>query len=158
MSSTENWGVPARLSSLLDRLPEHEPDPALWTRIQSVQAGRQRLRRRRRRAWLGGGLAAAAVLCIAVFSRYPLSAGQADDLASWREHSQSLEAQWHGMTGSPVDPRSRAELRLIDSELQSAYDRGATDSELIPLWKMRSAALQELIRHDSDRVQAVTRI
>ncbi|HMM67906.1 MAG TPA: hypothetical protein PKC03_13290 [Dokdonella sp.] len=158
MSSTENRALPPGVAALLDRLPEHEPDPALWTRIQSVRAARQLRSRRQRRGWLGAGLAAAAMLCIAVFSRFPLPAGQADDLASWREHSRLLEAQWHTLPGSPVDPRSRAELRLIDSQLQSAYDRGATDSELIPLWKLRSAALQDLIRHDSDRVQAVTRI
>lgn len=148
----------AEVAALLERLPEHEPDPALWARIQVVRASRQRRRRRQRGAWFGVGLAAAAMLSVVVLSRYPAPAGPSGELASWRENSQSLEAQWRALAGSPVDPRSRAQLRLIDAELQSAYDRGAAESELIPLWKSRSAALQDLIRNDSDRLLAITRI
>lgn len=158
MSNAEAARESAGLAALLGRLPEHEPDPALWARIQAVRAGQRRRRRRQRGAWFGLGLAAAAMLSVVVFSRYPVSDGQAGELASSREHSRSLEAQWRAMAGSPADPRSRAELRLIDAELQSAYDRGAAEEELVPLWKLRIAALQDLIRNDSDRMQAITRI
>lgn len=155
MSTSGNPCMPARLALLLEGLPDFEPDPGLWARIQAARARRQR---RRRNAWLGGGLAAAAVLCVVLLGRDRLPSGSAGDLASWREQAQSLESQWRTMAADALDPRSRAELRLIDAELQSAYDRGAGDDELIPLWKLRSAALQDLIRGDNDRLRAATRI
>jgi hypothetical protein len=62
------------------------------------------------------------------------------------------------MSRSTPDPRLRTELRLIDLELQTAYDRGATANELIPLWKLRNEALRELIDSDGSRMRSVTRI
>lgn len=143
------------VSRLLSALPEHDPDPGLWLRIQSARARRQRLRRR---SWLGAGLAAAAVLVVAVLARAPSTPPSASDVASWRERSHVLEQEWLASSRTAMDPRLRAELRLIDGQLQAAYDRGATDGELVPLWKLRSEALQDLIRSDDASMRAVTRI
>lgn len=138
------------------QLPEFEPDPALWSRIQSARS--QLLRRRQRKRWLAVSLAAAALLCVAIVSRVQLGLSQSEDVAFWQEHSQSLEQEWLAMSRSTPDPRARTELRLIDLELQTAYDRGATEGELIPLWKLRNEALRELIDSNGSRQRSVTRI
>ena len=143
--------------SPLKQLPEFDPDPALWSRIQ---ASRMQLtsRRRLRKRWMAGGLSLAALFCVVAVSRVQLGVSQPDDVAAWQKHSQVLEQEWLTMSRSTPDPRARTELRLIDLELQTAYDRGATSSELIPLWKLRNEALRELIDNDASRVRSITRI
>lgn len=143
--------------SPLQGLPEFDPDPALWSRIQArhVQVID---RRRQRNRWLAAGLSLAALLCVVAISRFQLELPQTDEVAAWQKHSQALEQEWLGMSRSTWDPRARAELRLIDIELQTAYDRGAAASELIPLWKLRNEALQDLIDSDVGRMRSITRI
>ncbi|MGB0132880.1 hypothetical protein, partial [Dokdonella sp.] len=104
------------------------------------------------------GLSAAALLCVVAVSRVQLGVPESDQVATWQSHSQALELEWQRMSRSTPDPRARTELRLIDLELQTAYDRGATADELVPLWKLRSDALRELIENDGSRMRSVTRI
>lgn len=155
--SGNDSGVHVEPMSPLQRLPEFDPDPALWSRILSRRLQMVN-RRQRRNRWLATGLSAAAVLCVVVVSRVQPGLQQADDVAAWQRQSQQLEAEWLTLSRSMPDPRARAELRLIDLELQTAYDRGATASDLIPLWKLRSEALRELIDNDLSRVRSVTRL
>lgn len=144
-------------ASALQDLPEFDPDPALWSRIQTSRS--QLLRRRQHRnRWLAAGLSAAALVCVVSVSRLQLGSPQTDPVAVWQNHSQALEQEWLAMSRSTPDPRARTELRLIDLELQTAYDRGATADELIPLWKLRNDALRELISNDVGRMRSVTRI
>lgn len=144
-------------ASTWEQLPEFEPDPALWSKIQSRRS-QQLARRRQRNRWVASGLAAAALLCVVAVSRVQLGQSQPDQVAIWQGHSQALEQEWLAMSRSTPDPRTRTELRLIDLELQTAYDRGATADELIPLWKLRNEALRELIDNDGSRMRAVTRL
>lgn len=156
MSNTES-----RINTGAERpwqqLPEFEPDPALWSRIQSSRS-QLLVRRRQRNRWVAASLAAAALLCVAVVSSLQFGLPQSEGVAVWQGRSQVLEQEWLAMSRSTPDPRARAELRLIDLELQTAYDRGATADELIPLWKLRSEALRELIDNDGSRMRSVTRI
>lgn len=156
MTSIES-GINPAAAAALQALPEFDPDPALWSRIQASRA--QLLQRRRHRnRWLATGLSAAALVCVVAVSSIQLGLSKADEVAEWQGHSQALEQEWLAMSRSTPDPRLRTELRLIDLELQTAYDRGATANELIPLWKLRNEALRELIDSDGSRMRSVTRI
>ena len=42
---------------------------------------------------------------------------------------------------APPDPPVAAQVRALDHALQVAYDRGASDSEVAPLWEARQALL-----------------
>lgn len=137
------------------RLPEFEPDPALWPRIQ-VARHRQVVRRRWRHA--GGLFALVAALGLS-FTMLPQgksvdSAGE--EMAKLQQRSSTLERDWLASmaesTSARVDPR----LELIDHNLQQAYDDMASPSELIPLWRKRSQAMQEVI--DRGSVRSITRI
>lgn len=140
----------------LEALPEFAPSAALWPRI--CAAHRRRLRAR---SWRRVACAGSAVAALIVATALLMPAETADrngDLATWQVESRALEHQWRNLRPGPAgDPGARADVRLIDRALQSAYDRGADPSELAPLWQQRNAALRGLIANHHDAV-AVTRI
>jgi hypothetical protein len=108
--------------------------------------------------WLAGSLVTAALLFGALVPHSSRLDTSMPKPGEWQARSHALEQEWLASSRESMDPRYRAELRLIDAQLQAAYDRGASPSELAPLWKLRSEALQELVRSDNGRVRAVTRI
>lgn len=141
--------------SRLFQLPEFEPDPALWTRIEAAHQRRSVARRHRRVGWLAGGLAAACVIVTLLpMARDP----SLDNVTVWQQRSQELERQWQSQSRGPLDPRARAQLRLVDLDLQSAYDRGADEVELVPLWKLRNSLLRDLLDNPGQTTRLVTRI
>lgn len=142
----------AGVRGLLARLPEFEPDPRLWSRIVAARQHRQRVRL----GWIATGLAAT-LAAVALLPRFAVDRDAAD-LASWQRQAQALEREWQARSGGEGDARARAQLRLIDGELQAAYDRAATAIELAPLWRQRSEALHDLIDRDEPRMRAVTRL
>ena len=156
MMSRSETNTGGRLAALLGGLPEYDPRPDLWSRIQFVH--QRRKRRRRHGAWMAGMLASAALLLVALVPRSPQVVPVTAEPGDWQARSHALEREWQASSPGFMDPRYRAELRLIDAQLQAAYDRGAKPHELVPLWKLRSEALQELVRSDNGRVRAVTRI
>lgn len=157
MKSSSESDTKLRVAALLRGLPEREPRPDLWSRIQFAHQRRKRLRRRHG-IWLGAMLASAAVLLVVLLPRSSEVDPGAAEPSVWQARSHALEREWLASSRESMDPRYRAELRLIDAQLQAAYDRGANRDELAPLWKLRSEALQELISNDNGRVRAVTRI
>ncbi|MBN8481671.1 MAG: hypothetical protein J0L88_08790 [Xanthomonadales bacterium] len=144
-----------RRRELLSHLPQFDPDPGLWARID---AAHQRQMRERRAAWrwLSAGLAAALVAVVVL----PRGTGQRndEDLASWQRRSQALEREWLARAHAAGDTRLHARLLGIDDRLQAAYDRGAGDAELAPLWKQRIEALDDLIARDDSPMRVVTRL
>lgn len=144
------------VSPLLGRLPEFAADPALWSRIVSA---RQRQVGRRRMLSVGGSLAAAAVFALAVFvlpRPDPIAADTAGGLAAWLQQSQQLEQEWARLEPArDPAPGARSPLRRIDAALQAAYDRGASDEELVPLWEARSQTLRAMIDHRRDAVATI---
>lgn len=143
-----------------EKLPEFAPDPALWPRI--VAARKAQLRRR----WLGrGGLAAiaaavfAAVLLVPQVPQVPVDV---DAIAAGERESRVLEVEWLRVAPA-TRPLPSARLRAIDAALQAAYDRGAPEDEVAPLWQRRNEALRGLIVRAQegvavDAVATVTRI
>lgn len=146
-----------RTRALLLELPQFDPDPQLWSRIAAVHAQRSGRGGRGRLPWIAAGIAAT-LAAVVLLPRLGGDASPLDQVDVWQQQSQSLEQQWQSSARVLADPRRRADLHLIDGELQSAYDRGATASELLPLWRQRNEALKSLINNDPYRAQAVTRI
>jgi hypothetical protein len=144
--------------SLLRPLPEFDPDPGLWDRIQSVNV--HRIRRHRIR--LAGGVGFCSLsLALAWFFLGPFSStfpSRAQTVSVLQERSQELQDQWRSSEQTQFDPAIQARLRWIDRDLQAAYDRGASEVELGSLWAQRSALLQTLVRPGDVRSRAVTRI
>jgi hypothetical protein len=78
-------------------------------------------------------------------------------LAEGQRESQTLEREWQALSPASARPAAGlARLHVIDTALQSAYDRGAQADELQPLWKQRNDALRGLIL--SVRTDTITRI
>lgn len=134
----------------LAALPEFDPPPQLWARIEAEH------RRRRQHArvlrW-GGGLAAmlalAAVIALAPRPQIDI----ANPLAQLERRSHELEQAYAGLsqTASPLE--NEAELRAVEVALQQAYDRGAAVDELLPLWQQRNDVLSNLIALAADGAQ-----
>lgn len=141
------------------KLPEFAPDPALWPRIVAAREAQQRRRR------LGGGLAAIAAAVFAavlLVPRAPPVAVGVDAIAAGERESRVLEGEWLRVAPA-ARPLPSARLRAIDAALQAAYDRGAPEDEVAPLWQRRNEALRGLIVRAqegvaADAVATVTRI
>lgn len=135
---------------LAARLPAsaavHALPADLWPRIAAAHAVRRRQRRWQRLAAVGGGVALVAMLALAPAGWQRHAAPPAID---WQARAQALELQLDAMP-TPVasDPMARlaeSELGRLDSNLQSAYDRGAVPRDLAPLWQRRSELLDALL-------------
>lgn len=137
-------------------LPEFDPPPQLWARIEAAHA--RRLRQRRVTRW---SAAAAVVLgiagLVAVTPPPPPPSARPSALVQLERQSQELEQVYAGLA-QPFSPlESEVELHAIETALQQAYDRGAAAEELAPLWQQRNAVLSSLIALSADGAQ-LTRI
>lgn len=127
----------------LPALPEFDPAPDLWTRIEHRHA------RRRRARWAGGvGVAAALLLAVAAV-RIPGSVADVDPLVQQRLETLQLEQDWQALVHDG-SASGFAQLRPLDVALQQAYDRHADGDELSQLWTQRNQRLRELIRSHQD--------
>lgn len=137
-------------------LPEFDPPPQLWARIEAAH-----VRRRQQRRLAGWSAAAALVLAVAglvavVAPPAPVPA-RPSALLQLERQSQELEQVYAGLA-QPFSPlESEVELHAIETALQQAYDRGAAAEELAPLWEQRNAVLSSLIALSADGAQ-LTRI
>lgn len=138
------------------QLPEFDPDPALWGRIQT-RGRRQRRWRRIRLGALTGTLASLLLVLALVHPVAPWQSTAAPDLASRQATSRQLQERLAAVSGAADDFRALSDLRLIDARLQAAYDRNATDDELAALWILRNDALRTL-GMDAGTSRSVTRI
>jgi hypothetical protein len=129
----------------LRALPQFEAPAALWLRIEAQR------RARRRRGWLVGVGVAASLLMAALLLRHESAAPQTSDtLAALVARVQALELQAARTRGdvaalAPAALSAEAELARVDAELQQAYNRGATASELERLWRTRAELLDTLV-------------
>ncbi|UXI68417.1 hypothetical protein [Tahibacter amnicola] len=125
----------------LGALPEFDPPPDLWTKIQAERT--RRIRRRGQWRW-GSGIAAALVLGVAGWVGLPAGPGN-DPLVLLEQESHQLELAYAALDHSGLPLESAAELRAVEQALQQAYDRGAGHAELTPLWRQRNEVLSSLI-------------
>lgn len=145
-----------------NQLPYFEADAALWPRI--VAAQQQRVSRKRWQLGAFGAAAAAAVFAVVLVGplHRPLDAGDGGFAIAAQRESQSLESEWLRLTAAGNAASGTSRVRVIDAELQAAYDRGANKDELAPLWQQRNDALRGLIAGmqagATNRVASITRI
>lgn len=139
----------------LAALPEFDPPPQLWARIEAAH-----LRRRQRRRLVQWGAGMAAVLTFAALATLLPSAPtlpvNGSPLAQLQRQSHELEQRYAGLDGTLADD-GETELRAAELALQRAYDRGAPAEELLPLWQQRNEVLSSLIAVAADGAQ-LTRI
>lgn len=134
----------------LAALPEFDPPPQLWARIEAEH--RRRRQRSRTLRW-GGGLAAMLALAavIALAPRPQIAA--VTPLAQLERRSHELEQAYAGYSRTASAMDNEAELRSVELALQQAYDRGASADELLPLWRQRNDVLSNLIVLAADGTQ-----
>lgn len=128
----------------LPTLPEFEPAPDLWSRIERRHVRRQR----QRRLVAACGMAAVVVAAVAVFS-FHFPTPEIDALSEQRRETFRLEQDWRALGAETADS-GYARLWPVDVALQRAYDRRADGSELDRLWSERNQMLRDLIQSRRD--------
>lgn len=104
----------------LQRAPTLAPPEALWTRLHD---GQRRAIRRRRFA-VG---ATASALSLLLVTAVP-----------WLSLPPQAETHPVPQASAAMDD-AREQIATLDRALQTAYDRGASDQEVAPMWAMRHA-------------------
>lgn len=118
-----------RIKRRLVSMPPVPPAPQLWPRLQ--QARQRRVDRFKNTV----GAAAVLLLCVALV---PLLGD------SGRPPAPAPLANSSGAPTAPqatLDQDTLEQIRALDRALQTAYDEGASDDEVEPLWKARQALL-----------------
>lgn len=120
---------PDRVRERFDALPDIPLPESLWQRVDARR--RQKVLRRK----LGMGVATLAlvgVLAISLPSRMfnGANADSSDEIAAVEPVSTQRDIQ--------------ADVQAIDHALQAAYDRGASDAEIAPMWVARDALLASI--------------
>ena len=131
------------------------PSADLWQRIATAHVARKRRRAIQRVAGAGG----AAVLVIAMVTAGVIKLREPASV-DWQARAQALELQLNdalAQRDQPMSGDTEEELERVDLALQSAYDRGANKTELVPLWKQRSELLSLLLTVRQQQL-ALTRI
>ena len=139
----------------LAALPEFDPPPQLWARIEAEH--RRRSQRRRIVRWGAGIAAAFALAAVLLMSPQPQVRPGGSALALLEHRSHELEQRYAGLSQIASPLENEAELRAVELALQEAYDRGAAAEELMPLWQQRNDVLTSLIALAADGAQ-LTRI
>ena len=113
---------PDPLDRLLANVPEADPPPQLWTRLQAT---RTRQLRRRRTLGIAGTATLAAVFAAGIGLR------------------QQATSPGHGLrTAQAAQTQPDAVLQDIDRQLQLAYARSAPQGDIEALWRLRRAATE----------------
>lgn len=142
----------------VQRLPEFDPDPALWERIRAGNTRRLRRRWIRQAAGLGLGLAIVVLVGLHETRESGQIASDVREMTDGRMHSQRLQDALRSSGTGPIHSSLQSRLRLVDSELQAAYDHGAGETELQSLWALRNQLLETLVDGDGELGHQLTRI
>jgi hypothetical protein len=110
----------------LHDLPKVPLPDALWLRVEA----RRRQKMRRRKLFAGiASLAFVAVMAAPMFVQLLTDAdtGRSEPLVAYQPANGKRDIQ--------------ADLHALDQALQAAYDRGASDAEVAPMWLARETLL-----------------
>jgi hypothetical protein len=137
--------APEALRRRLAAVPAFDPPAWLDARVQATLA---QAPPRRRISWPAAAVAAVLLVAVALAWRAP-EPREASNEAAWLERSRTLESELARLRLASDAPDGafglEAELARIDRALQAAYDRGAPQAELAPLWQQRSDTLDSLV-------------
>lgn len=131
------------MGPLLQRIPDHEPPPRLWTRILETRIEEER---RRRRGAVAAFAAAAAVALLAIVVPLMQAPGDDDVLRTLMARTQLLEERLlaYETRYASLDPllqarlsEHQASLLAVDQALTTAYARGDSGPEVEALWRQR---------------------
>jgi hypothetical protein len=131
------------------------PSADLWQRIATAHVARKRRRAMQRVV----GIGSAAVLVVAMVTVGVITLRE-PPAVDWQARAQALELQLNEALAQrdlPASGDTQEELERVDFALQAAYDRGASKTELVPLWKQRSELLSLLLAARQQQL-ALTRI
>jgi hypothetical protein len=106
--------------------PDVPPADELWSRLLA-----ERARRARRNRAIAGVSASAMALFLMVFIARPSLVGP-------------YEAGMVAMDSQNPPADLQADVRALDRALQAAYNRGASDSEVAPMWETRRALVAKM--------------
>ncbi|HEX7803383.1 MAG TPA: hypothetical protein VF471_11580 [Pseudoxanthomonas sp.] len=109
----------------LNALPEAPLPDALWQRVDR----RRRQKFARRKLGVGAG-----VFALAGVLAFELLLPTAGPDSAEKQQVAAIEPM-------PAQSGAEADIRAIDHALQAAYDRGASDAEVAPIWAARAALL-----------------
>lgn len=118
----------------LAQAPDMSPPASLWPRVREGQ----RKALLRRRVLRGASASAMALLLVALV---PWSSLQVTEPAT-------------GMVAAQGSDDVREQIVSIDRALQAAYDRGASDDEVAPMWDARSVLVARMVPAGAGREDA----
>ena len=128
----------ADIRALLGSLPEPNAPHGLFVRIEKTR------RRRRYVRWAAGATASCALLALLLLPQWGTNGVmEAGDMLA---EEQVVER--------PESNAGDAQLRLIDRQLQAAYERGAPAVQLQVLWQRREAVVITL-QQETDRESTI---
>lgn len=145
-----------RLLQALQQLPEHDAPTHLWSRVLESRLNEER-RRSRRMAMVGGALAAALVLAVALpltlqqqSPAMPAAQTVTDLMLEARLMEERLANTGFQRTRLQKTPASllqlrQAELSQLDEALATAYAQNASPEVLERLWRERVSLLNEML-------------
>jgi hypothetical protein len=145
------------LGRALNELPSVSPPPALWSAVRTTLDQHGQARRQRRFTWLSAGVAAAAVLAVAI-SLMPdpvvspmhepavVRASMDPALVQARQRSALLEAQLRQNALRAVNVSAMDRLLYLESELGWLDTRLASQPNDLSLWQERIELLGEMNR------------
>ena len=118
-----------RVRERFDALPDVPLPESLWQRVDAQR--RQKVLRRKL------GMSAATLALVGVLAIY---------LPSQMFNGADVDSSHEVAAAKPVSmPRDiQADVQAIDHALQAAYDRGASDAEIAPMWVARDALLASI--------------
>lgn len=118
-----------RVRERFDALPDVPLPESLWQRVDAQR--RQKILRRKL------GMSAATLALVGMLAIY---------LPSQMFKGANVDSGHEVAAAKPVSmPRDiQADVQAIDHALQAAYDRGASDAEIAPMWVARDALLASI--------------
>ena len=139
-----------RSLAFLRALPDVDPPPALWNRIERAQSRRRSTRRAVSFAMAATVLVAVMAVGTVMVGRGEIDrdvVGAAPPISETITRSHALERDLAAVrsTGQRASLSLEAELARVDADLARAYARQASEAELHTLWSARVTALETLV-------------